>query len=806
MQVLIQNLSYALRQLRRAPGFALTAIATLALTVGLAATVFSVFDAILLRPLPYGEPDRIVVLYPHSPSGYSQPASTAEYRFWRTENRCFAELAGFSVQTMNLSNANGPAAIHAVHSTANLFAVVKVKPMLGRTFLPGEDLNGHNDVVVLSYSLWRKNFGGQSGVLGAKVDLDGRPMTVIGVLPPSFRFPLQQSDGAYAPFRWSADDLSSESHRLRTWGRLKPGVSASAAEAEMTRVLAAYARVRPASQGRRMHLETLPSALVGQTSSLLHVLVLAVFAVLALGCVNIAGLMLVRGLRRERELSLRAAIGATRSRLAAQLIAEIILLAVAGTAAGGMIAWALLTAVRTLLQASLERGSGIALNAPVVCASLFVALLTLLLAGLLPLRQLFSVAPAHALRSGGAATGASRTQHKLGSLFIALQMALAMVLLVTSGLLLRSLATLRGTDLGFQADHLLVEDVNLTPGVIVGRDIVRTFYQPLLDQVRALPGVQSAAVINMLPVQDWGSNSEVQIVGKPPAPKNQERLAEQRSVSPAYYRTMGTRLLQGRLFDPSQDTQHSRLVAVVNQAFVKKFFEPGEDPVGRKVNAGGEDISVIIGVVSNQRQNLYQPPLAEIDESIDQIPAKYMGYVQELQLVVRTSVNPLSLAEPLRHAMQSLDPGLPFRPALTMEQIVGDVLVLERLENLLFGVFAALAVLLASLGLYGLIAQRVEQGRRDIGVRMALGARRGQVLLELLRRVAVISLAGLAAGLVLSYALRRVIGSVLSVHAPHELLFVGMLALGMAVLALLASAAPALRAASVDPVEVLRAE
>ncbi len=805
MQSIWNDVRFALRQLGRSPGFALTAVLTLSLTVGLAATVFSVFDALLIRPLPYGQPDRIVVTVPRSPSGYTQPASSPEYQYWRTQNHSLSALAGYSTQTMNLLGPQGPAAIHAVHTTDNFFTALGVQPLLGRTFLAGENARGRNDVVVLSYSLWRKNFGGRANVIGAKVDLDGRPMSVIGVMRAGFRFPLESMDAAYAPFTGAQDNENSGSHWMRTIGRLKPGVSRAAAQADMTRVLADYARTNPDSKGRHMQLVPVAQSMLGQTGGLVKVLALAVLAVLALGCVNIAGLMLVRGLRREQELALRAALGASRAQLARQLFVEIALLAVAGTCGGAVAAWSLLAAIRALLVASLARGSDVALNPLVLLASLAAALCTLLVAGLLPARQLLSVSPADALRSGTSGAGSSRAQKRLGALFIATQMALAMVLLVTSGLLLRSLSTLRGTDLGFQADHLLVEDVNLSPATIKGRDLLHTFYNPLIERVRALPGVQSAAIINMLPVQDSGMNSDVQIVGQPPPPRDREVLAELRFITPGYHQTTGTRLLRGRMFDERLDTATSQSVLVVNQAFVKKFFAPGEDPLGKHI--ADDNKAMIVGVVSNQRQSLYQPPMAEMDYSVTQLPLPAAtDYLQEMQLVVRTTVDPKSIAEPLRKVMQQLDPDLPFRPVETMADITGESLVLVRMESWLFGVFAVLAMLLAALGLYGLIAQQVEQGRRDIGVRMALGAQRWQVLLLLVRRVAAVSLAGLAAGLLLSFALRRVIASVLTVRLQHELLFLALLVAAMEAIALAACAAPALRAASVNPVEVLRAE
>ena len=806
MPALWQDLRYALRQLRKAPGFTLTALLTLSLTVGLAATVFSVFDALLIRPLPFRQPEQIVVLESRSPSGYSQPASWAEYDYWRRNNQSLSELAGYSSQTMNFNGPAGPLAVGAIHTTDNFFEALGVHAILGRTFLPNENAQGRNDVVVLSYALWQKNFNGSSDVIGAKVDLDGRPMTVIGVMPANFRF-RQSLDAAYAPFRFgdATVDASSRNHFMPTIGRLKPGVSIAAAQADLTHVLAGYERIDPGAEGRKMRVEPIASALLGETKSLVHVLLLAVLAVLALGCVNIAGLMLARGVRRERELALRSAMGASRVPLARQLFAEIFLLAVAGTCGGAATAWALLQATRTLLAASLARGAEISLSPAVLLAALAAALCTLVLAGLLPARQLLSIAPADALRSGNSGAGSSRGHQRLGAMFIAAQMAMAMLLLLTSGLLLRSLAILRTTDLGFRTDHLLIEDVNLSPGKIVGKDLLHTYYQPLLEKVRAIPGVESAAIINMLPVQDYGLNSDVQIVGQPPAAKDREVLAELRFVTPDYYKTMGTRLLRGRLFDDKLETGHSQAVMVVNEAFVKKFFSAREDPIGKQIVDNNH--ATIIGVVSNERQSLYQPPLAEMDLPVSALPPdNQRDMLQEMQLVVRTNVAPLSIAEPMRHAMQETEPDLPFRPALTMADVVSESLVLERMEGWLFGTFAALGVLLAAIGLYGLIAQQVEQARRESGVRMALGAQRWQLLMHWMQRVATISTAGLVAGLLVSYSLRRVIGSILTIPSQHEAMFAAGLLLLMEAIALIAASIPAHRAASIDPMQALRAE
>ncbi len=592
-------------------------------------------------------------------------------------------------------------------------------------------------------------------------------------------------------------------HWLPTFGRLKPGVSPQQAQADMNRVMAAYARIEPDSKGRHIQVERIADALLGQTGGFVPVLALSVVAVLALGCVNIAGLMLVRGLRRERELALQVALGASRGQLTRRLFAEVAVLAFAGAVGGGLAAAGLLTAIRSLLIVSLARGSEATLNVPVLLASLLAALLTLGIAGMLPLRQLLRVAPAHALRSGGAGSGMDRGSKRLGAAFVASQMALAMVLLATSGLLLRTLSQLRNADFGFRTDHLLIEDVRPSPGAAAGRNMVASYYMPLLERVRQLPGVESAALFNSLPPTSMGSNGDVEIAGKP-ARENNSQIVEMRFGTADYYRTMGSRLLRGRLMNDKLDTAASQPVVVVNQTFVEKLFSPGEDPVGKHITR--EAKAEIIGVVSDQRQSLFEGPAAEMDYPAAQIPPDWRDYIQQFSLVIHTSVPPLTLAEPLRKAMQQIDPTLPFRPVQTMDDVIGEALVFQRMESWLFGVFAGLAVLLAAVGLYGLIAQQVEWGRREIGIRMALGATRGGVVGLVLKGVARVSLAGLAAGLVPAWMLRRVIASVLTTRAPHEWAFVLALAAGMEALALLACAAPARRAASVDPVQVLRAE
>ena len=807
----LRTLREALRGWRSTPGFTLTAILTLGFTVGLAAAVFSVFDAVLVRPLPYGDPARLLMPHTYSAQGYTQPAAWPEYKFWREQGARVLDIAAYSPGSANLQAVGDPVPAYLVGATDNFFSVLAAEPLLGRTFLPTEREHGRTDVAVLSYALWRNRFGGRADAVGSKVELDGHPATIVGVMRPGFRFPLEHAEQLYVPLaslpnfaRWEG---SAGTHWAPTVARLRPGVSLAEAAQAMNAVLLNYARTRPEEAEltkRRMQLLTAQEALLGKTGGLLQVLAMAVLAVLLLGCVNIAGLMLARGLRRERELALRSALGASRRQLARQLLTELCLLALAGTVCGFSLAALLLGATRTLLTTALDRGAEIALNLEVFAAALGAALGTLLLAGLLPLRQILRVAPASALRSGAAASGTSRASKRLRAVFLATQVALAMLLLVTAGLLINTFFGLRHQETGFALDHLLTEEINLSAGSGAAANPYPLYYQPLLDKLRAVPGVVDAGMVSIVPLQSAGYNSEITIAGEPPAAPGQNTLAELRIVSPSYFHTMGAKLLRGRLLNDALDNTKTSNV-VVNQSFVRRFFRPGEDPVGRKITNQG---SVIVGVVSDLRQDLFQPPLPEFDQAASSVEPKDAAYLADMHLVLRTTLPPEQLTGALRRAMSLVDPMVPFRPAMTMDDVLGEQLTLERLENWLFGSFAALAVLLALVGLYGLVAQELEGSRRDIGIRMALGAGRGRVLRATLGRIALLTAAGLAVGGVCSFLSKQLLLSVIPGGVPFgkaAVLFAA-LAAAMELLALAIAFGPARRSASIDPVQVLRAE
>lgn len=812
-----QEIRYALRKLRRSPGFALTAILTLALGVGATTAVFSVIDAVLLRPLPYPDPQQIVVPESRSRSGYTQPASLPAYRDERAQQHTFTAFAGYNdFSDVNLESPHGPVALHATKGTDNFFDVFGVRPILGRTFLPGEDQPGRDDVAVLSYEVWQRDFGGDRGVAGKVARLDGHPYTIIGVMPADFRFPLGRRNAVYTPLHAEPRLITSRgSHWLRTIGRMKPGVSREQAQADLQQVFANMGRAYPDTDaGRTVVLHSLGATLSEGVASPLRVMGAAVLAVLLLCCVNIAGLLLARGVGREREMAVRAAVGAGRATILRQVLTESLVLAVFGCAMGVLLAEAVLAGMRAFLLNALQRGGEVHLNLRALLVAMVLATVASVLAGVIPALRMARIDPSHALRSGGSA-GTTRAHHRLRSAFIVTQVALALVLLFISGLLIRAILEQRHTNLGFETASILSAEIDLSPGRYEHRDPIDSFYQPLIDRLQHAPGIASAGFINITPIQNWGSNSDVHIKGQPPYPPNQEMLAEQRVVTPGYYQVFGIRLVRGRLLDLGLDTSAGAPKIVVNEAFVKKFIPPGMDPVGAHIDDGNAEI---VGVVTNVRQALDRPPLAEMNYLASEMPPEDRhSYLESMSLVVRAKGDPKALYGELREAIHAVDPTVPFRTPETMEEIVLDQLDFQRMESWLFGGFAALALLLAVVGIYGLLSFEVEQGTRDIGIRMALGATRANVLRIVTGRAAAMVAGGVAAGALLTLIASKAIAAVLpeayeahtmrAAHLSVEQAGVFLLIAGaLFLIGLLAALLPARRAAGVEPMTALRME
>jgi predicted permease len=812
---LLQDTRYSVRQLRRAPGFAFTVVLTLALSVGVATAVFCVFDTVMLRPLPYDHPEKIVDIQTSSRSGYGQPSSWPSYQDERLQVKSFAALAGYDAfrKTTMETPSNGPVSLDCVRSSDNFFQVFGVKPLLGRTYAEGENLDGKNDIVVLSYDVWQKHFNGNRGVLNQTVKLDGRAATVIGVMPAGFRFPLNTRNAVYAPRILGGQyaNESRENHWLFTVGRLKDGVSIQQAQADLTQVFQNLGRAYPSDEGRTVHLDSMTQSATWGGKGPLWTLLGAVLAVLAIGCLNVAGLLLARGIKREREMAMRAAIGAGRARIIRQVLTEGLLLAVLGAAGGVLLASVMLQLMSDFLIHALERGADIHMNWTVLAAAIAAAVTASLAASLYPALRLSGIDPNRVLKAGGNA-GTQRGQHRLRSGFIVTQVALTLVLLAVSGLLIRMVSRYRNVDLGFDPAHILAVDLGISPTKYQGHDPVGDFYQPLEERVSHLPGVQAAGLISLLPIMHAWTNQDVHIAGQPPYPPNQSMNSEYRFVSAGYYDAMGIPLHRGRQLSPSLDRSENiaeTARVVVNEAFVRKFIPNGLDSTAQRIEDGDkpENWAQIVGVTGNVRQSIYVPPLAEHDYLIDEIDLKdRTANLANMTLVVRTGGDPNQVIPAVRAIVHELDPTVPFEEPRTMTEVISETLVFERMESWLFGIFAALALVLALVGLYGLISHEVEQSSRDIGVRMALGATRPSILAMVLKRVAWMLCAGVLAGLALTLIARKLIGVVIYIDPQKDAGAFFSLALLLVAAGLIAALIPARRAASIEPMQALRAE
>ncbi len=800
-------LSHTLRRFRQAPAFTLTVIATLGLTVGLSTTIFSVMDAVFLRPLPYPQADRMFSLRTYSPRGFTQPASYLEFVDWRREAASFSDVGAYNTfQSVNAELTGGAVSLRSVLTSDNFFDVIGVKPLVGRTFQHGEEDPGRNSVAVLSHEVWHDFFAEQPDAVGAKIKLDGVPYTVVGVMPQGFRFPISRTGAIYIPLKMATNQREGRAnHWLPTIARLRTGISREEAQSRFDQVFANLSATYPDSKGRRIRLIDLRTFTVGDSRNALRLLLYGVLALIAIGCVNLAGLLFARGVRMEQEMAIRSALGASRGRLIVRLLSENLVHAILGGALGLLLADVLLDATRRLLTSALSRGSEVQLNGTVLAASLTVSILTSVIAGLWPALRLSTTSAATSLRSGNRG-GMDRGQNRLRASFVCVQVSLALVLLVTAGLVFRELARLQQSDFGFQTASILSAEVDLSPGTYESRDVVTSFYTPLLERVGSIPGVQSAGLIQIVPIQNWGWNSDVEIVGQPPPPPNQERSAEFRLVTPGYYQVFGIRLMRGRLLDDKIDTPTSQHATVVNERFVERFIPPGLDPIGQAMPDGKGKV-VIVGVVSNIRQSVYEKALAEMDYPISQIePAMRSQYVASMHLVVRTANAPGSIVADLRKTFGDLDKTLPFRTPETMDEIVSEALTLQRLENWAFASFAVLALVLALLGLYGLISHEVELSRRDMGIRIAIGASRRQIFSLVYKRVGGMLAIGVAGGMAGTWAARQLIATVVPVQAGRDAETLIALTGIFAAVSLAAAFLPARRAATVDPMQSLRVE
>ena len=779
----------------------MVAILALALGIGANAALFSVINAVLLKPLPYAESGRLIAIFEtFQPSGWGS-VSTPNFLDWRKQSQTFDHLEAYSQSSLNLQGKGEPERIPSVLITAGMFDMLGARPMLGRTFAADEDQPGQPQVVVMSERLWRRRFAADPHLVGSQITLDGESVTVIGIMPASFQFPAGSPTRVlWMPLQFTPDQLKQRgSHWMAVVGRLKPGIGMAAADSELKQVAARLAEQFPEQKGRSVWLRSMQDVLVGNLRPVLLVLMGSVGFVLLIACANVANLLLARAAARTREVAVRAALGASRWRLIRQFLTESILLALAGGAVGALLGAVGVQALVKLASNQIPLASEIHLDATVFLFLLAVCLAAGVIFGLFPAFQSTGRDLQAGLREGGRSGGAGVRNSGLRNALVVAEFALALVLLIGAGLLMRTFLALSATDPGLATHGVLTMSVSVPEQKYPDDTMWRRFYEPALDRIRALPGVGGAGIISLLPLQSWGYNGEFVIEGRPAEQPGHQPFAEFRQISPGYFHAMGIRILQGRDFE-RQDAPGAPQVAMINDALAKRYF-PGQNPLGQKINWDGW--RAIVGVAANTRQaTLDRAPMPEL-----YLPASQRaGSLAGMTFVVNTKVDPTGMTHAVTSAIQSVDPAQPVFGMKTMERVVSDSLSNQRLYAWLLGVFALLALTLASAGIYGVMSYLVTQRTQEFGVRMALGASTGNVVRMVLRQALLLIVAGLAAGLLGAVAVTRVLTNFLFGVKPIDLATFAAVSVILTLVALLATYLPALRATRVDPMVALRYE
>jgi putative ABC transport system permease protein len=801
--MLLQDLRHGARSLRRSPGFTAVAVIALALGIGANTAVFSVVNAVLLRPLAYRDPGRLVTLL----HGGSNPVAVANYLDWRDQSRSFETMAAADYWRPNLTGIDSPEHLYGLKVTGNLLPMLGIQPLLGRLFVRGEDEPGAEHETILSYGLWQRRFNGDPGVLGRLVTLDGEGYRVVGVMPQGFHFAPFWATRAelWVPDAFAAADRTRGGNHLRVFARLKSGVSLDQARAEIRTVTARLERQYPGTN-RNVRVTPLRENVVGKVETPLLILLGAVGLVLLIACANVAHMLLARASSRRKELAVRGALGAGRARIAAQLLTENLLLAVLGGAAGLVIASWGTRALRALSPANLPRVDSVAIDGWVALFLIAATLATGLIFGLVPALRVSSMNLAGALKDAARGSSESFRRNRLRGALVASEFALALVLLIGAGLMVRSFFALRAVDPGFRPDHVIsmVVSVAGSPEADAGRREV--FYRQLLDRVRALPGVEAAGGINHLPLAGdlWGWSFT--IAGRPKPNPGEAPGAVYRIIMPGYLETMRLPVLRGRGISERDDSGAPGVV-LINERAAARYW-PGEDPLGKQISFDGHNWITIAGIVKNAKQGdwadevepeVYLPALQ--NRAFLEDPGVHFAY---LTLVARTVGDPAALAPALKQAVWSFDRNLPVSEVLTMDRVVADATAAPRFEMLLLGVFATIALVLAAVGIYGVMSYSVARRTQEIGIRVSLGATRRDVLAMVVRQAMALVLAGAAVGLAGSLMLARLMSGMLYGVRPADPLTFAVVALLLAAVALAAAAIPALRATRIDPLVALR--
>jgi len=807
MDTFWQDLRYGFRMLLRKPSF--TAVAALALALGIGANtaIFSVVNAVLLEPLPYRDADRLVMVWGNNlPKGATidlvSPGDLAE---WKAQNHVFEDLAGSRDASYSLTGMGEPESIFGYRFAANFFHVLGVNALLGRTFLPEEDRPGSDKVVVLSHRLWQRRFGGDPGVIGKSITLSGAPYTVIGIMPPGFSHP--RGAELWTPLALDPSLMNNRQRRfLRVAARLKPGVTREQAQKEMDGIAARIAAQYPETNaGEGVNVVKLEY--IGDARTPLLVLLGAVGFVLLIACANVANLLLVRAAARQKEIAIRTALGASRLRLVRQFLTESVLLSLFGGALGLLLAFWSVGPMRALFQSNIEnfnlpKVEAIPVDGRALGFSLLLSLLTGVIFGLLPALQASKPDLNLTLKESGGSSTVSARGRRFRDLLVVAEIALALMLLIGAGLMIKSFLRLQQGDLGLNPKNVLTMQVMLPQYKYPDAQKRLAFLQGVLQRVETLPGVQSVGAINFLPLSGFWGTASFSIEGRPLPKPGEEPGADNRVITPHYLRAMGIRLVRGRDFT-ERDREGAPQVAIINETLARRYW-PSEDPIGKRLNLGEANNPSwweIVGVAGDVKAfGLEQETHADLYRPFLQVPFPLIAFT------IRTAADPMRLAAAVRQEIWTVDKDQPVFKVLTMEQLASDSVTFRRVSMLLLGFFAAVALVLAATGIYGVMAYAVTQRTHEIGIRLALGARTQDVVSMILRQGMLLALIGVAIGLAASLALTRVMSSLLyGVSATDPLTFIGISALLVGI-ALLACYLPARRATQVDPMVALRYE
>ncbi len=810
------DVRFGARALRKAPGFAAVAVLTLALGIGANTAVFSVVKAVLLAPLPYDQPDRAVTIWSRWKNTDKTWVSDREVLDYRERSRALAEVAAWAAGQANLTGGSAdPERVGSAGVTINLFSTLGARAAVGRTFVDGEDQPGRDRVAIISHGVWQRRYGGDPAIVGRTIELDGRSSTVVGVMPADFRLPTDYSENAaeptqvWQPYRLDPSEDARGSHGLYAVGRLAAGATPASASADLARItarLTAEGRYEAAS-GFTAFALPMDDDILGAVRPAIVLLSAAVAFLLLIACANVANLLLARGETRQREIAVRCAVGAGHLRVARQLFTESLLLSALGTAFGLAVAWA---GVRVLAAWNLEaipRVGAVRLDASALAFAAIATLLTSVLFSLAPVIRALRPDLTGGLKEGGQTSTASGHRLHVRDVIVVGEIALAVLLAIGAGLMVRSLWNLQRIDLGFNPDRVLTLRVSLPEATYpAAPDVVRLFDR-LLERVRTLPGVEQAGAVRSLPlastIGDWGLDVE----GFVESPGNRAN-GDWQVVTPGALEAMGERLVRGRLFTEA-DTADAGQVAVVNQTMARRYWPDG-NPIGRRIRMGsnaGRPWITVVGIVADVRHNRLDGPSKEKFYRPHAQFANSTGFApRSMTLVVRASTDPLSLAGPIRQALARLDRRLPVADVRTMDEVVAAAVTTARFTGFLLALFAALAMLLSAIGIYGVLSYLVSARTREIAIRMALGATGGDVLRQVLRQGAVLGAAGIALGTAAAAGLTRLMQALLRGVTATDPATFATIPVALVVVALAASAIPAWRATRVDPIVTIRSE